>query len=644
MSSNVTPITSAIAHFAHCAGQARRLATALKELEERGRILQLAPLDGREWYELLRRKLLPQLTEDPFVVAAVVGGTNIGKSVIFNHLAGCRASAVSPLASGTKHPVCLVPEGFEARHDLSQIFTDFELIPWADADASLESSERHRLFWKSAPQLPPNLLVLDTPDIDSDSEVNWLRADCVRHCADVLVAVLTQQKYNDAAVKQFFRKAAEEDKAVIVVFNQCLLPEDEAYWPKWLETFTRGTGIAPELVYLAPNDRRAAESNRLPFFPRRWPAPEGGERPSSDEHPRNLAADLTELHFVEIKLRTLRGSLKHLLSVEHGAPAYLEEIRRRSESFADASRLLSTQQLSRVDNWPSAPPQVLVDEIRRWWRSQRQGWTKRVHDAYGTVGEGILWPVRWARRQLAGDPVDPRETYRATERDVMLQALEKLYEELGRLSQLGNDLLRPRLESLLAGATRTTLLERLRSEHSALDFEAELRDVVHGQMLAFRAENPKAFDLLRKLDSAAAVARPMTSVVLFVAAGPVGHAFTPAVTDAAAQSVAAHILGDIAGGTGAVVVGETALTGTAGGLRLLEARFRQLQGAFTARRVEWFAEFLRRNILGQLHEELHQAASIPWQPAFGDVADCLQKLAVALPPSIGENENTSPSK
>jgi hypothetical protein len=537
------------------------------------------------------------------------------------------------LASGTKNPVCLVPTGFEERHCLADIFTGFELVAWSQSHDPLESSPQHRLFWKTANELPPNLLVLDTPDIDSDTEVNWLRADCIRHCADVLIAILTQQKYNDAAVKRFFRKAAEEDKAVIVVFNQCLLPEDEPFWPKWLETFSTGTGIVPELVYLAPNDRRAAEENRLAFFPREWPAddanPAQRPRPASGTS-RHLATELAELHFVDVKLRTLRGSLARVLSAETGTPAYLEEIRRRSASFEDAARLLSMQHLARVDNWPSAPPALLVGEIRRWWRAQRGGITKTIHDAYGTLGEGVLWPLRWARRKLTGGTIDPREAYRTAERDVMLQALETLYAELGRLSRLGNDLLRPRLEGLLAGSSRTTLLERLRGEHAALDLDDELRSVVASQMLAFRDDNPSAFGVLRKLDSMAAVARPMTSVVLFVAAGPVGHALTPAVTGAAAHSMAAHILGDIAGGTSAVVMGETALSGTAGGLRLLEARFRQLQAAFMARRVAWFSEFLRRNILGNLHVELQSAAAMPQTAPFREVTALLDQLAMTL--------------
>ena len=248
--------------YSACAELVRRLSTAIRQLETQAQSLQLPPLARREWFELLDRKLLPQLTDDAFLVVAVVGGTNIGKSVIFNHLAGCRASATSPFASGTKHPVCLVPPGFERQHDLKSIFRGFDLHQWSAADAALQDHPEHRLFWRANDATPNNLLILDTPDIDGDVRVNWERADNIRRCADVLVAVLTQQKYNDAAVKQFFRKAADEDKAVLVVFNQVLLPEDEPFWPIWLRTFCEETGVRPEFVYVAPSDRRAAEDNQ----------------------------------------------------------------------------------------------------------------------------------------------------------------------------------------------------------------------------------------------------------------------------------------------------------------------------------------------------------------------------------------------
>ena len=114
--------------------------------------------------------------------------------------------------------------------------------------------------------MPPRLLLLDAPDVDSDVTVNWQRARAIRQAADVLVAVLTQQKYNDAAVKQFFRAAVEAQKPIVVVFNQCELAADRDYWPHWLATFCEHTGARPELVYVVPYDRQAAEELRLPFY------------------------------------------------------------------------------------------------------------------------------------------------------------------------------------------------------------------------------------------------------------------------------------------------------------------------------------------------------------------------------------------
>src|SRR5687767_482764 len=129
-----------MAPLRECAALCRRLHEASLRLEQNATWLQLRPLAGREWFELLRGKLVPQLTDDAFLIAAVVGGTNIGKSVIFNHLAGTRASATSPLASGTKHPVCLIPPGFQNEHDLQKLFEGFRLHEWSDAEAALQES------------------------------------------------------------------------------------------------------------------------------------------------------------------------------------------------------------------------------------------------------------------------------------------------------------------------------------------------------------------------------------------------------------------------------------------------------------------------------------------------------------------------
>lgn len=618
--------------FAACAAEVVKLQAALIHLERASGLLQVPPLAAREWYETLSRKLIPQLSSEPFIVVAVVGGTNIGKSVIFNHLAGSRVSATSPLASGTKHPVCLVPPGFTVRHELSDVFQGFQLEAWTQSELALKSDTADMLYWKESPSVPANLLVLDTPDVDSDAPVNWHRADCIRHCADVLVAVLTQQKYNDAAVKQFFRKAAAEDKAIVVVFNQVLLPDDESYWPLWLETFTRETGIIPEMVYVAPNDRRAAESNQLPFFPRKWPVHNGetdtiasSKHPSSatpNDQPHDLREDLSQLHFSAIKFRTLRGSLRQLVDQDAGIPNYLAELQGRSNEFRTAAELLTSRQLARISNWPTIPNRLLVNEIRQWWRGQREGWTKSVHDFYNTLGDGLLKGVRWARHRLVGPEVDPLEQYQKAEHEVILTAIENLFDGLHQLAELGNDLLRPRITRLITGERRSELIQKFHTAHSQLHLQTELQEVVAQQMQAFRKDSPQMFDFLRQLDSIAAAARPVTSIALFFAGGgPLGDALAPVAHDAAMQ-VVLHV----AGGTTAVIAGETALSGTSTGLRAVEAHFRQLHAAFTAHRLEWLGQQLKENLLGTLQEELLQAAEIPKSAAFQSVRGILESL------------------
>ena len=611
--------------FALYAEKVARLHDAAVRLEAAAGVTGVAPLAGREWYELLQRKLRPQLSDEAYLVVAVVGGTNIGKSVIFNHIAGERASATSPLASGTKHPVCLVPQGFRERHRLAEIFLGFELVEWTDPAAALEDSPAHQLFWRESSATPENLLVLDTPDIDSDARINWERADNIRRCADLLIAVLTQQKYNDAAVKEFFRQAAAEDKAVIVVFNQCLLPEDEAYWPRWLDTFSHETGAQAEWVYLAANDRRAAEDLRLEFLERH---PGGGD---GDHAPHSLLADLSRLRFGEVKVRALRGALRHLVDERRGVPAWLAELSRAAGDFRAAADMLSAHQLAEIDNWPVAPNAHLIAEIRHWWQGQRRGWPAKVHGFYNALGRGLSWPLRTARDKLRGEAPAPWDVYKQQEWSAILTAVERVFDKLTFLAQLGNDVLRPRLESVLSGTSRSELLQTIHAAHARVDLEQELRQLVSDGLAGFRDESPRHYEFFRRLDLFAAAARPATSVILFVTGfAPVGHALTPVITDTAFQGVV-HVAGDVAGGTIAAAVGDAVISeGASTGVGYLEAKFRKLHAAFTARRAAWLAVLLNTHLLGTLPDEIRQAASLPESEAVRDVRSCVEQVRSML--------------
>ena len=247
--------------FSSFAARITQLARSIEALAAAAQAVGAASLQGREWFDLLNRKLLPQLQGPPLLIVAIVGGTNIGKSVVFNHLAGETASAATPLAAGTKHPVCLVPPGCDDPQLLGRLFEHFELHAWQSADDPLDDAPADRIYWRLGAHVPPRLVLVDAPDVDSDVTVNWQRARAIRQTADVLIAILTQQKYNDAAVKQFFRAAVEADKPIIAIFNFCDLQADRDYWPQWLARFCAETGADPELIYVVPYDRAAASES-----------------------------------------------------------------------------------------------------------------------------------------------------------------------------------------------------------------------------------------------------------------------------------------------------------------------------------------------------------------------------------------------
>ncbi len=591
------------------AEEVKRLDRALTALEPLATSVGVAPPGGHEWFELLHNKLLPQLDAQPLLVVGIVGGTNIGKSVFFNHLAGEVASATSPLAAGTKHPVCLVPPGIDDPQLLKPLFEPFELRAWQSPDDPLHEAAENRLFWRAGPQMPARLLLLDAPDVDSDVEVNWRRARAIRQAADVLVAVLTQQKYNDAAVKQFFRAAVEADKPIVAVFNQCNLEADGEYWPEWLATFCRETGARPELVYVAPYDRAAADQLRLPFYA---VGPDGHQVPGE---PADLREELASLHFDAIKIRTFRGALSRVLDAQRGVGGYLAEIRAAAGEFSGAAEALSASEMARVA-WPSLPAGVLVDEIRGWWDGGRSDWSQRVHGFYRTLGRGVTWPVRTAWQSLSAPSVEPLLTFQQQERQAIVLAVEKTLDELDRLAEVGNDTLRPRLKQLLGGKARAELLAKVHLAHQQLPaVDDDYRTFLKAELDAWRQANVRAVRFLRSLDHVWTIARPTITVALVVSSwglagglvGSAGHAAGELATEAA-------IAGGIAGG------GEAIVSTTSEGVRQAAGRlFRRLQARYAQQRARWLAGWLESELLGDLLADLRHGAEVTGSDAFREV-------------------------
>jgi len=562
------------------------LAGAVSRLEEVANLSEPASSKSTAWHAHLFQKLLPQVTQAPYLIVAVAGGTNTGKSTVFNHLVGFAASRVHPDATQTKHPVCLLPAGFAQAHDLEQVFPGFERLAWSSEDDAVREGPTNLLVYREDPSgvQPLNLVLLDTPDVDGAIAVNWDRARRISHASDVLVAILTQQKFNDAAVRRFFREAAEADKTVLVIFNMVEWPEDREHCLRWLETFVRGTGAMPAHVYAVPRDRSAARESRLTFHP----------LSAGSTEPRR---DLAELRFSEIKIRSLRGALRQMLEPTAGLPAYLRLLEARAEENRKAKELIHDIVQIKLEA-PQLPGHVVTSEIWRWLEPRRTRFDRVVHRFYNRIGSAVvsLLPGR-------KDPALEEADYVQAEQTLLTRALEEIHDKLELVQRAAGPRLQRELDAMLCGAERQRAFDELQAKLAATPLLTQAyREAIARELQRFEAEHPRLMRAIEWGLVATAVIRPAISIGMFGAADIAGHSLLQVGTHSVGQ-----IFFDVAAGSAATAGGEGALASLAAPARSLIAR---LFAEFYKERAQLLAQMIHECVLGRRLEHIGRLAGI----------------------------------
>lgn len=163
-----------------------------------------------------------KLESVPFVVIA--GGTNVGKSTVFNWLVGEAIGSSSPLARHTKAPTIYVP-----RKELPSIPEGVLLPSYArmtlerpeDAAAEAKSNGQVAYFLRlhDNPEVDDRVLI-DSPDIDSTHDKNREVAEDLLFLADQVVFVSTPEKYNDELCVRYLKRAVELQKHLVCVLNK----------------------------------------------------------------------------------------------------------------------------------------------------------------------------------------------------------------------------------------------------------------------------------------------------------------------------------------------------------------------------------------------------------------------------------------
>ncbi len=596
------------------------LAGAVSRLEATATPLGVPAPASAAWHANLFQKLVPQVTGAPYLIVAVAGGTNIGKSTMFNHLVGFAASRVHPDATQTRHPVCLLPQAFSQSHELARVFPGFELQSWTSEDDAVADGPSNRLIHRADPTglQPPNLVLLDTPDVDGAIPVNWDRARLISHAADVLVAVLTQQKFNDAAVRRFFREAAEADKTILVVFNMVEWPEDREHCLRWLDTFCKGTGATPAHVYAVPRDRAAARANRLTFH---------ALSPGATEPRRDLA----ELRFTEIKVRSLHGALRQMLAPREGLPAYLEELHARAVENREARTIIHDTVQLKLEA-PALPGHVVTDEIWRWLEPRRTRFDRTVHKFYGKLG-GAIMKLLPGRR----DPLRDEAEYVQAEEELLTRALEEIYAKLELVGRAAKPVLQKELEPVLSGTERQRAFTELQSRLAATPLLTDdYRRAIGGELERFETEHPRMMRAIEWGLIATAVIRPAISIGMFGGAELLTHTALHVGSHSVVQ-----IAIDVAAGAAGAAGGEGAIAGLAAPARKLIA---DLFAEFYKERASLLARVIHDCVLGRHLERIDRLAELgeseDYRASVRLVGDLSRQLAAlgTLPPGRAEHD------
>jgi hypothetical protein len=602
--------------FAVWAGGIAEACDLVAALEPLATELGLPDAAGGDWHGALFGKLRPQVSREPILVAAVCGGTNTGKSLITNTLVGAEISRSLPEAARTLHPVASLPRGLAARVDLATLFPGFEPVAWQSEEDALDASRGDVLVWREdeSGRQPQRLVVLDTPDIDGTLRENWHRAELVRNAADVLVAVLTQQKYNDAAVREFFAAAAAAGKTVIVVFNMVVWPAQRDRLPGWLKTFSAETGITPAAVYAAPHDPVAADAGRITFHAIPELTADGRDLPPAER--------LATGDFDALKRRSMQGALSVVLDPHRGLGPWLDAFGARSAEWRASLSLLEREGRVRVE-LPPAPRDVVWQEIWNWLEPRRSKIDLVVSRGYRAIGGGLAWAGR--RVGILRTPEEQRDDFQGVELAALKQALGDFVQRLEDACRRD-----PRLDAVLGSrltaADRTAWYADLERRHAALPLVSEgYRTFVRGELDRFASANPGLVKFIVGGLNVGAVARPVVTLALLGA----GAVAVPAAAGAAGGlSVLVHHVGDYAVWAAAPLVGEGALGLAVAGVRPLIER---LFAGWSAERGEILVATLRDVVLGDGVEDVGRLAAAAARPEITRLRHVLMDLGRESP-------------
>lgn len=156
--------------------------------------------DIKSWQRIIDGKVLPRLSPDFPLTVAICGGGSVGKSTLFNSLVKDRLSPSGGRSGINRRILVSGPSDlFRNKEFLATLFEPF-------GSESRQMKDKNELTVPGCPlyvlsgNAPRNMVLIDTPDIDTGAKGAYTNRDVVRQAleaSDIMIYLFTNATYNN---------------------------------------------------------------------------------------------------------------------------------------------------------------------------------------------------------------------------------------------------------------------------------------------------------------------------------------------------------------------------------------------------------------------------------------------------------------
>lgn len=337
------------------------------------------------WTQTIDHKLLPRLSPDFPLVAAICGGGSTGKSTLFNTLIGQPVSPTGGRAGLNRRVLLGRPRGLaDPGEVLDYLGHTFGGDPEPIQDPAQLCTPGCPLYCDSD-VLPERMVLLDTPDIDTGAQGRYTNRDLARQSlevADLFIYIFTNATYNNLDNTDFIASmlTGMGTRPCYLVYR---------VYPSFSDDDVRehARTVAHNIYGAAADESilglfRADESNAVA----------AGEEPMSvravDGPPVGLAAALAGLDPSSIRNRVVASMMGDTLAHARRMADEIRSAKTDTESYGQA---LEAAQRKCVRQALSQFPLDRV--LRRFARIWRESDPAHIKFMRGT-GKAIEWPLK----------------------------------------------------------------------------------------------------------------------------------------------------------------------------------------------------------------------------------------------------------